>query len=157
MKPVLLGLNNPHSTDPSKALGVDPPNASGHRLWSMLAISGLCREPEIVVLRTQYEEAFDRYNLLDELVFTHSEFTVKRHGFIMDRLAGRIVVMCGTNVPRALDLEYTGFHIKPMVHKEFVYYIIPHPSGLCREYNDPEMRKKVGDLLLMLYLLGAVQ
>ncbi len=160
MKPVLLGMNNPHSTDPARALGVTPNNASGHRLWSMLAISAMCREPPMVVQPHEYEESFDRYNLLDEEVFDPSKFTIEREKFILDKLASRVVVMCGTNVPRALRLEYTGFNLKPTpaiipgIEKSFTYYVIPHPSGLCREYNDPEMRSKVGKLLLMLYVLG---
>lgn len=154
MKPVLLGLNNPHSTDPSKALGVEPANASGHRLWSMMWQAGFGREPALEILPEDYEEGFDRYNLLDQEVFRHVDFTIERYQFIMDRLEGRTVVMCGTNVPRALDLPHTGFHIQPRNTSLFTYYIIPHPSGLCREYNDPEMRSKVGKLLLALYLVG---
>lgn len=154
MKPVLLGLNNPHSTDPAEALGVEPKGASGYRLWSMLATEALVREPPFTVSASDYEEGFDRYNLLDQEVFRHNDFTIERYQFIMDRLEGRTVVMCGTNVPRALDLPHTGFHLEPRNTSLFTYFIIPHPSGLCREYNDPEMRAKVGKLLLALYLIG---
>lgn len=163
MKPVLLGMNNPHSTDPARALGVRPAHASGHRLWSLLWEAGFRREPIVDVQPNQYEDGFDRYNLLDEEVFDPTRFTAEREKFILDKLASRVVIMCGTNVPRALRLEYKGFHLKPTpaiipgMGKSFTYYVIPHPSGLCREYNDPDMRARVGNLLLMLYLLGAVQ
>ncbi len=157
MKPVLLGMNNPHSTDPSRALGVTPNNASGHRLWSMLAISAMCREPPIVVQPHEYEAGFDRYNLLNEEVFDPTLFTKERKAQVLGLLNDRVVVMCGTNVPRVLGLTWIGFDLKAHICTDFVYYVIPHPSGLCREYNDPDMRSRVGNLLLMLYLLGAVQ
>lgn len=151
-KPVLLGLNNPHSTDPERALGVEPKGTSGYRLWSMLATEALIEEPPTVILAPQYEAGFDRYNISDELVFR--PVSTDRYQFIRDKIRGRTVVMCGTNVPRYLDLQYTGFHLKPMIASEFIYYVIPHPSGLCREYNNPQMRAEVGQLLLMLYKEG---
>lgn len=157
MKPVLLGMNNPHSDDPAKALGVLPTRASGYRLWQMLAISGMAKEPPVVVGAPQYEAAFDRYNLLDDEVFDPERFTHQRWLDILGKINNRVVVMCGTNVPRTLGLKHNGFNLRPNSAEGFVYYVIPHPSGLCREYNDPEMRSKVGNLLLMLYLLGAVQ
>lgn len=156
MKPVLLGMNNPHSIDPAKALGVKPDHASGRRLWQMLAISGMSREPSIIISAEMYEDAFDRYNLLDEEVFDPRRFTNDRRNLTMERLYGRVVVMCGTNVPRTLDLKHTGFDLKPKFEKDFTYYVIPHPSGLCREYNDSTIRVRVGNLLLALYLAGGI-
>ena len=157
MKPVLLGMNNPHSVDPARALGVKPAHASGHRLWQMLAISGMVRESPVIVDATAYEAGFNRYNLLDEEVFDPARFTHERRVLTMGRLHNCIVVMCGTNVPRTLGLKHNGFDLKPQDGPGFIYYVIPHPSGLCREYNDMGMRVKVGNLLLMLYLLGVVQ
>jgi hypothetical protein len=159
VKPVLIGLNNPHSADPARALGTVPHLASGYRLWQMLAISALAADPPFAITSDQYENGFDRYNLLDEKFYDPSLFTPKRRQETLLKLQDKVVVMCGTNVPRTLGLKWNGFDLKPNpvitnTREGFTYYVIPHPSGLCREYNDPDMRRRVGDLLLMLYSLG---
>ncbi len=157
MKPVLIGMNNPHSDNPERALGTRPTNASGYRLWHMLAISALYREPPKVIESWDYVAVFDRYNLLDYEVFDPTRFTEERHNYIMEKINQRIVVMCGTNVPRTLGYKHKGFDLNPYTAHSpvpFTYYVIPHPSGMCREYNDVGMRTRVGNLLLSLYLDG---
>lgn len=166
MKPILLGMNNPHSVDPANALSTEPVNASGYRLWQMISITGMMKEPPIVVNKENYESGFDRYNLFNELSFDPTKMTPEHRSKVLARLNDRVVVMCGTSVPRVLGMRYYGgFDLRPHSSPDFlepgitsfVYYVIPHPSGLCREYNDPEMRSRVGKLLLALYILGAVQ
>lgn len=153
MKSILLGLNNPHSDDPARALGTEPKNASGYRLWQMVATSGMAQEPPVVITAEKYEAGFDRRNLMSGRAFDPAVIKDLKTE-ILDGLADRVVVMCGTNVPRALGLTHNGFDLKPMEAPWFEYYVIPHPSGLTREYNDPGMRWRVGNLLLILYKLG---
>lgn len=147
MKPVLLGINNPHSDDPEKALGLEPRGASGHRLWLMLKDAANRRARNLQ--EEDYLKGFDRQNLMDS-----DQYSVQgwrdRISKVKYGLKGRKVVMLGTKVPISLGLRHTGFHMQPQTCLSFQYFVVPHPSGLCREYNDPSMRERVGDLLFKL-------
>jgi len=149
VRAVIVGLNNPHSTDPEEALGTTPVGESGYRLWLMIKESAnrhgkACSESD-------YMEGFARRNMSNATVFNDNIAKV-RVPLILNELAGNVGVLCGTRVPKLLGLKYTGFHLMQQNAQQFAYYVIPHPSGLTREYNDPEMRKRVGDLMFALYL-----
>src|SRR5580765_7245676 len=56
-RPIIIGMSNPLSTDPTHALYPAPPGCSGHRLWAMLhEVSGATRR--------EYVDGFDRRNLI---------------------------------------------------------------------------------------------
>lgn len=142
MKPIILGINNQHSGDPAKALATDPHGASGYRLWQMLKEAG--NRHSCDVTESHYMDGFDRRNLFQNVPEGITSFSRTR---ILSELAKRRVVMCGTKVPQMLGIRHTGFHITQQHVMNFVCWIIPHPSGLCREYNSQDMRARVGDLL----------
>lgn len=148
MKPVILGINNPHSRDPAKALATDPIGASGYRLWLMLKEAANRQGRDLS--ERDYMEGFDRRNLIDQKNYTNDQVRL-RSSQILASLAGHRVVMCGTKVPYMLGLRYGGFDLVPRHAMAFVYWVIPHPSGLCRTYNDPAVREKVGNLLFKLW------
>jgi hypothetical protein len=145
MRPVLLGIDNPHSKDPDDALSVYPVGASGYRLWLMIkeAANRAGRD----FSEGDYMNGFDRRNLFSSENYSQGKLVRVR---VFSSLARREVVMLGTKVPTALGFKHTGFDLKPRDGGMFRYYVVPHPSGLCREYNDPEMRVRVGNLLLKL-------
>lgn len=147
MKPVVLGLNNPHSADPKDALGVNPVGSAGHRLWLMVKESANKSGRDFT--EEDYLEGFDRRNLMNAHFYNH-DIAVKRRSKVLHELRRKIVVMCGTGVLRALGLKHTGFHLEAQAGVGFIYYVIPHPSGLTREYNNQETRQRVGDLMLRL-------
>lgn len=141
-RPVIVGLDNPHSDDPAKALGLEPPNGSGFRLWLML--KEFANSQGYDLSSEDYLDTFDRVNLFNSHdVFDRFE--------VLARLRNRQVVLCGTRVPRLLGLRYKGFDLVQRAGGNFTYRIIPHPSGLCREYNDPDMRVRVGEILYNLF------
>lgn len=142
MKPIILGVYNPHSRDPAMALATDPQGASGYRLWQMLKEAG--NRNSCNITERDYLDGFERRNLWEQVNLIDKRFDRSE---TLAYLARRVVVMCGTKVPTTLGLRHTGFHCTQQHAMSFIYYVIPHPSGLCREYNDPKMRERVGNLL----------
>lgn len=146
MKTILLGLDNPHSSDPAMALYTRPINASGYRLWQMIkdAANRKCHN----FSERDYLEGYTRRNLLSSENYVGDRFN---YSLMVSALKGRRVVMLGQKVPKLLGIMGVTFDLVPRVGDGFTYYVIPHPSGLCREYNDPIMRQRVGDLVYKLH------
>jgi len=146
MKPILIGLNNPHSRRPEHALFPLPFGASGYRLWSMLsAVSGMSR--------SEYAESFDRRNLSPDMRdLPKSELRSLGARAIDAVPRGARVVLLGQQVrvaisdrlSRPLDASLT---IHPQERDGVVWRLIPHPSGRCLYYNDPVARTMVGMML----------
>jgi len=130
MRPILLGMNNPQSAEPSMALWPDPPGCAGHRLW---VISGMGR--------TEWLEMFERRNLLDSTRWVQAEGE-KSADRMRGELRDRVVVMCGVDVARCVEGLPRGLFCwhRPMsggVEGQGWWARIPHPSGKCRDWNDP--------------------
>jgi hypothetical protein len=66
-RPVLVGMNNPVSSDPAHALFPHPPGCTGYRLWEMLKT----RIPHVT--RREYLDAFDRRNVVGHAVYNREE------------------------------------------------------------------------------------
>ena len=138
-RPLLLGLNNPLSDSPKMALWPEPTNCTGWRIWRMVGCS-----------KEDYIRGFDRRNLLDA---THySRQAVRHYREIWEKLAGRRVLVLGVQVLG--ELLYAGVVSRrpPWILPQkgdgpLEWRLIPHPSGLCREYNDPSMSIRVSLLL----------
>ena len=149
MKPVVIGMNNPYSNDPRYALYPHPQKSAGYRLYDMLRQAAY-RENMMVSL-VNYVDRFDRFNLV-----TGEEWNVKEAALgaqsLLGTLQDRKVVICGKAVAKAFDLKQPDFSLQKKHQHGFDYWVIPHPSGLCREYNDPFTVRRVGDLLLALYV-----
>jgi hypothetical protein len=137
-------MNNPHSADPRYALAPFPRGVAGHRLWSFLHR----RRPD--VMRIHYMQAFDRRNLCAggwSRREAREVFEAMRPA-----LEGRTVLLLGeevrlaTGVPRELVL--------PQVLGGVTYRQLPHPSGLCRWYNDEANRELAALLLEEMYEEG---
>lgn len=142
MRPLLVGIDNPHSDDPAKALGLDPVGGSGYRLWLMVKEAANKRGLDFG--SEEYLATFQRVNLFN------GRDAFDRHE-VLSKFNNRRVVLLGTRIPRLLGIRYRGFDLVTRAGSSFLYNIIPHPSGLCREYNDPSMRLRVGNLLFNLY------
>lgn len=164
-RPVLLAMNNPLSRDPAHALFPYPALCTGHRLWRMLADFAAELDPPVVVGAHDYLRVFDRRNLLSSRKWLQSD--ARRAGAeLLPQLAGRRVVVLGVSTLAALGLSRLGWGewgIDYADHKlgqgDLVrlanddpgspcpevplvrYCCLPHPSGRCREYNDPAMRE----------------
>jgi hypothetical protein len=133
-RPVLLAMNNPIAGDPRYALYPHPRGCAGERLFRMLAAEAYAAA-ELVTPR-QYVRAFDRRNVLPGL-------------------AGRRVVVLGVQTLAALGWARGEWGVwlwsSPGLlddHLGTDYCCLPHPSGRCREYNDPTMVALAGRILL---------
>lgn len=169
---VVLGMNNPLSADPRHALYPHPPGCAGHRLWSMLATEALVPEPPEVVTQQKYCRALDRRNVLSARAWSAADAR-REAGRLLDSLAPeegdlfalekappdpvvrRIVILgvgtlraCGLPRPAAWGAWASHYHL-PTLRLE--YCLLPHPSGRCREYNDPDMVRLAGQVLLAEY------
>ena len=144
MKPVIVGMNNPLSRRPEHALYPHPPGCTGFRLWRMLNARTGASEVE-------YLEAFDRMNLVSGAKWSQEAANVVA-SVLVEGLRGRVVLLLGVAVRRA-------FAVPPLlVHPQELYGVtwrqLPHPSGRCRWYNDPENRKVAEVLMQDLYVNG---
>jgi hypothetical protein len=141
-RPVLLGMNNPVSSDPAHALFPYPPGCTGWNLLEML------RERVPDITRSRYLRVFDRRNLVDGK--TWSRTAARERGMWMQNaLRGREVVVLGEDVRRVIGLD--KLLIEPQVKNGITWRQIPHPSGRNLWYNDPQNRMLVAVLLEQLY------
>lgn len=150
-KPVLVGMNNPYGTGPKYALYPWPEKSAGGRLYDMLAEAYERRFGcDFPGKRRGYVNGFDRYNVLSAQKWSAAE--ARKAGIaVRYLLGGRRVVILGRQTAKALDLPANPWFSKHRAVSypgtEFDYWTIPHPSGMCREYNDPATRARAGDLL----------
>lgn len=138
-RPLLVGESNPYGTDPKFALYPAPERSAGYRLC--VEIFGM--------VRAEYLRRFDRANLCEG-----SYSTVKaRAGF--EALLGEYreaVILLGSKVCAAARVGFEPYTIQryrvdvPEPGRRFVepdptghltIVVLPHPSGLCRMWNEP--------------------
>ena len=152
MRPILVGLHNPHSSHPSDALHPLPIGASGSRLFSM--IKEYARDMTV----QDYLDGFDRKNLVAGLGI-YLDTSVPAKVMLETLPKNATVVMLGTGVAwafrKALQIREQFPLIHPRVADGITWRMIPHPSGRSTLYNDPTMRALVGMMLADLYRLGA--
>jgi hypothetical protein len=128
MIPVLLGMNNPVSSDPAHALYPYPSTCTGARL---LRFSGLEKKT--------YLTAFERRNVLDGQQWS-ARAARERAPSLREELRGRTVVLLGAPVNSVMrggtEHELAGpFVWTPDGHDGWLAKV-PHPSGLNHFFND---------------------
>jgi hypothetical protein len=130
-KPFLVGELNTRTSSGDMALYPLPPNGSGGRLRRIL---GLGVE--------DYLTKFDRINLCSES-WNDSE---ARELARKVRRPGRRLVLLGRRVARIFGLG--GLEFFQRIEKDgVVFFLLPHPSGLCRVWNDPDSSVRARSLL----------
>lgn len=133
--PVIVGMNNPLTDREDAALLPYPVNCAGWRLWRMA--HDVCG-----VSRAEWMRQTERQNLCNSRTWCPHEARA-RGETLWRTLEGRTVVLLGRAVLAALWLQP-----RPMllwsVSSGVRWCSVPHPSGLCRDYNDPLVRLAVG-------------
>lgn len=162
--PVLVGMNNPYSDDPKFDLYPAPNHSAGGRLFSILFDAAtryprarvlgqrVAIERDLFLTRNSYRTAFDRVNVLHARKWSVGLARVAAAD-LKQVLRGRTVVVVGVKTLEVLGLARpSDWCVWSDDTLWATYALIPHPSGLCREYNDPVLYRRVGDLLLDLFM-----
>lgn len=143
-RPVLIGMNNPVSSNPEHALYPYPPGCTGHRLLEMLQ----SRMPDVG--RREYLGRFDRRNLVPHKTWSAS--IAAKHAdelFVTFFGTGRTIVLLGNDTVKAFNIPRLLIH--PQIVGGATWRQIPHPSGRNLWYNSETNRALVAALLEDLY------
>ena len=128
-RPILLGMNNPVSSNPDHALYPHPPNCAGWRLWKM---SGLSED--------EYFEKFERRNLLNGRAWSPQLAAVEAEKYRAGMDKDRRIVLLGEDVCRLMWHSSPAFvWRRGLVGGWWAKF--PHPSGRNLMWNDPMYRK----------------
>jgi hypothetical protein len=100
--------------------------------------------------RRDYPRVFDLRNLCGDIRWDKAEARDAADLMIRFLGPGDRLVLLGTRVRRAFGVPETRVGT-PHVAGGVRLYPVPHPSGLCRAYNDPAVRRAVGLLLSNLW------
>lgn len=143
-RPLIVGMNDPYSSDPSRALWPDPPGCSGHRLWRL--VNEYCG-----MALDEYVAAFDRRNLCRGRQWTAIE--ARAEGARLAAEAEGCVVMLGREVRHAIGMHdaaapcsWTATY-RDGAGVKATWWYLPHPSGRCHWYNYAANRRAAGALL----------
>lgn len=132
---VIVGMNNPHSARPESALLPYPAGVAGHRLWAMT--HEVCG-----VSRAEYCRMTVRVNLVDARRWDPIAAR-ERWEALQTMLRDRRVVILGRSALAVAHLPRTT-PASWQRTENFEWCYLPHPSGLCREYNEQLMRLAAG-------------
>lgn len=138
MRPIILGMNNPHSSDPLLVLSpTGDPGSAGNRLWNMSGMS-----------ETEYRLAFDRRNLVSGPEWTSEIARLATKRFVVDLEEIATIVVLGRLTWNAFAfLPGDQWPCRAWRTNARTWWFVPHPSGRNLWYNDPENGRKVGKLL----------
>lgn len=138
VRPLLVGEDNPHGSDPKFALWPSPPGCAGDRL---------CRSILQMTLR-QYVRAFDRTNLCHK---TWSWPVAREAATKIKAERTGPLILLGAKVCEAFELSFQPFTSQMSIFgpiREIV--ILPHPSGRSRAWNAPGSGEAARQLVLRL-------
>lgn len=137
-RPLLVGEANPYGADPYYALYPEPEGATGDRLRRLI----------MKIPAAQYLREYDRVNLCPR--DWKMKAARERAEEILNRLGlghWPCVVLLGVKVRTAFGFGALRSFVQ-MEHRGSRIVLLPHPSGLCREWNDPKNYERARTLLL---------
>jgi len=145
---LIVGLDNPQSSDPRHALFPYPPGCAGHRLFKMMM------EVDEYMDRASYT-AIAKSNLFPcgRMPTKHKKVNLMMAANVLIasvKDTNKCVILLGNEVRNAVLGEKLG---KKWPSARFTeihganYAWIPHPSGRNPFYNDTKNRRKVGRFL----------
>lgn len=114
--PVLVGESNPYGGHPDFALYPSPDGCAGHRLCCKI----------LGMRRAVYMRVFDRVNLCD------GPWRIKEARAKADTLRCRQLILLGSKVCSAFGIPFKPWSTVGTLDP---WVILPHPSGLCRLWN----------------------
>jgi hypothetical protein len=149
----LIGEFNPYGQDPKYALYPHPENASGARLARVLEMA-----PDA------YLAAFERRNLLSQAKWSAPLARESARKLVEETSEGDSLVLLGARVSAAFGIDFRAhlFAVKE-AGRTFggtwrrATLVIPHPSGLSREWSAPGTAQRVRDAFRRLSELRGVE
>lgn len=144
---VLVGQINPYGPAPANALLDYPEGSSGARLRDILG------------LRSETYRALPRYNLCD---YAWRMGAARARAKEIDAAhPGDVLVLLGRDVQGAFKVRAEPFTSTrlvsfartssgPWVQRDAPVVALPHPSGLCREWNEPGAVRRARAVLKLL-------
>lgn len=145
MRPLIVGMNNPISSRPEYALYPWPRGCAGNRLFEML------RDVLPSATMHEYVKRFERVNLVSGRWHRATARSAARA--LRPSLTARSVVLLGREVAEAFEIS-PSYPSGTPAPDGAIFYLMPHPSGRNRQYNDPEVRHAAGCVLARLYTLA---
>lgn len=133
---VVVGMNNPLSEDPRAALLPYPRGSAGWNLWRM--VSEVCG-----VSRSEFRRSLEFVNLCDSRIWDPIAAR-RKYEALESGWEGRRVVLLGGAVLGVLNLQRPSSAALWCSRAGYEWCSLPHPSGLCREYNNPFARRVTG-------------
>lgn len=144
-KPLLVGELNPYGSDPQFALYPAPDGCSGHRLCRLV----------LGMTRRAYLDSFERVNLCEGR-WSMYEASKRMQEY---RTHGAAIILLGAKVSAAFEITpYQPFTL----HDGGKTLVLPHPSGLCRLWNEPRAFERARGLVARVapevaHLLGVIK
>jgi uracil-DNA glycosylase len=149
MKPYIIGPNNPLSARPRAARVPWPGRCAGWRLVQM------ARAVDPTFDETEYLDSFVLRNLWGGRVQPHgngSEALWRRAAAEMKRELEanqpRAAILLGSRVANLLGTAKQWPVFTRHVAHGRTYWYLANPAGRCFLYNDPENRRRAGEILL---------
>jgi len=142
---LLVGLDNPQSSDPKHALWPRPANCAGYRLHQMIKLV----DP---TFSERHYLSIPRTNLfpVGPCPKSYKSEALRQAGELIRRQLegqGTYVVCLGNDVRNAV-IEASNLKATMFYEQLGSYYTwLPHPSGRNRDYNEKKMQRKVGAFL----------
>lgn len=145
-RPMLIGMNNPLSSDPEHSLYPHPPGCTGHRIYQMLSgeVPGYTDE--------QYLVEWDRRNLIGGRAWPkgpgqRQTLRLAAQPFLTElRDSQRSVVLMGAEVQAAFEVRLPPLS-REWARMGFWVCTMPHPSGLNRWFNEGDNARRAAKFL----------
>jgi hypothetical protein len=146
---LIVGLDNPQSSDPRYALFPHPSGCAGHRLMSMMQeVSEQIRQRDYINIPKSNLFSCGRMpkkNKNGFLLMAATTLTMSMEG------SNQKVILLGNEVRNAVLGKKIGESLREMTFVKLLgcqYAWIPHPSGRNQYYNDTRRRRKIGRFLV---------
>lgn len=134
----LIGEQNPYGADPKFALYPLPPHAAGGRLARVLDLD-----------ERAYLRAFVRRNLVSDAKWSVPVARLAADVLLREHPTQDRLVLLGARVAAAFGLPFRDHLCEAKrlrvgtLPTERLVLVIPHPSGLSREWNAPGIKERV--------------
>lgn len=139
-RPLLVGESNPYSSDPDDALLPYPSQSAGARL---------CRDI-LGMTREAYLAAFDRCNLVRGQKWSVPVARAEARRISVERRGG-VCVLLGAKVAAAFGVPTSPFAVYDDPGASATRLVVlPHPSGLCRVWDEDGAMQRARDFVLPL-------